>query len=190
MFNIVLYEPLIPQNTGNIGRLCVATRSRLHLIEPLGFDISEKAVRRAGLDYWKDLDLQMHKSFIAFLAWKTLQDKNPVDKNTESLRDISTTVSLNAPLSHISKPARAPALWGFSKFAQKTIYEADFQAGDYLLFGKETSGLKGTEFEQPENAEYFLRIPMPGDDKVRCLNLAGSVHIALYEALRQTKYKI
>ena len=57
MLNIVLVEPEIPQNCGNIARTCAATRSRLHLIEPLGFDISEKAVRRAGLDYWPMVDL-------------------------------------------------------------------------------------------------------------------------------------
>ncbi|MFI4870829.1 MAG: tRNA (cytidine(34)-2'-O)-methyltransferase [Phycisphaerales bacterium JB061] len=60
MFNIVLHEPEIPNNTGNIGRTCVATGSSLHLIEPLGFDIDEKACRRAGLDYWPRLDLHTH----------------------------------------------------------------------------------------------------------------------------------
>ena len=71
MVNIVLLEPEIPANTGNIGRTCVATGSRLHLIEPLGFDISEKAVRRAGMDYWKDIDLHVYKNFEEFL------EKNP-----------------------------------------------------------------------------------------------------------------
>ena len=55
MLNIVLYEPEIPANTGNIGRTCVATGTRLHLIEPLGFKLNEKALKRAGMDYWKDL---------------------------------------------------------------------------------------------------------------------------------------
>ena len=55
--NIVLHEPEIPANTGNIGRTCVATGTRLHLIEPLGFSLSEKAIKRAGMDYWKDLDV-------------------------------------------------------------------------------------------------------------------------------------
>lgn len=64
--NVVLVEPLIPQNTGNIARLCVGTGSVLHLIEPLGFDISEKAVRRAGLDYWRHLDLRVHRSWTEF----------------------------------------------------------------------------------------------------------------------------
>ncbi|MBQ8547975.1 MAG: tRNA (cytidine(34)-2'-O)-methyltransferase, partial [Lachnospiraceae bacterium] len=71
MINIVLLEPEIPANTGNIGRTCVATGSRLHLIEPLGFDISEKAVRRAGMDYWKDIDLHVYKNYEEFL------EKNP-----------------------------------------------------------------------------------------------------------------
>ena len=62
MVNIVLVEPEIPQNCGNIARTCAATRSRLHLVEPLGFDISEKAVKRAGLDYWPMVDLTVYPS--------------------------------------------------------------------------------------------------------------------------------
>ena len=69
--NIVLLEPEIPANTGNIGRTCVATGTKLHLIKPLGFDISDKAVRRAGMDYWKDLDLSVYETFEEFLT------KNP-----------------------------------------------------------------------------------------------------------------
>ncbi|KYH34658.1 tRNA (cytidine(34)-2'-O)-methyltransferase [Clostridium tepidiprofundi DSM 19306] len=62
-FNIVLFEPEIPQNTGNIGRTCVLTNCKLHLIKPLGFSLDEKQVRRAGLDYWKDVDVEIHESF-------------------------------------------------------------------------------------------------------------------------------
>lgn len=69
--NIVLFEPEIPQNTGNIGRSCAATGSTLHLIKPLGFATDEKAVRRAGLDYWKDVDLQIHES------WKDFRQTHP-----------------------------------------------------------------------------------------------------------------
>ena len=69
--NIVLYEPEIPANTGNIGRTCVATGTSLHLIKPLGFDISDKAVRRAGMDYWKELDLHVYENFEEFV------EKNP-----------------------------------------------------------------------------------------------------------------
>lgn len=152
-FQIVLVEPQIPPNTGNIGRLCVATKSKLQLVEPLGFDISEKAVRRAGLDYWKHIDLTVHKSYGAF---------------RESL------------------PSGA-RLWFFTKFAKKSLYEAQFEKGDYLVFGKETTGLPREVHEQ-ESPEQLLRVPMPGQDIVRSLNLAGTAHIALYEALRQTGF--
>jgi tRNA (cytidine/uridine-2'-O-)-methyltransferase len=151
MFHIVLVEPQIPPNTGNIGRLCVATRTRLHLIEPLGFDLSEKAVRRAGLDYWKHIDLHIYKNFAEFKA--------QVEPSAQ--------------------------LWFFTKFAKKSIYEANFKDGDYLIFGKETTGLP-QEIHTSENQDFFLRIPIPENEIVRSLNLAGCAHIALYEGLRQT----
>lgn len=71
MINIVLLEPEIPANTGNIGRTCVAAGARLHLIEPLGFSLSEKALKRAGMDYWKDLDVTTYIDYHDFL------EKNP-----------------------------------------------------------------------------------------------------------------
>ena len=71
MLNIVLYEPEIPANTGNIGRTCVATGTRLHLIEPLGFRLNEKALKRAGMDYWADLDVTTYIDYADFL------EKNP-----------------------------------------------------------------------------------------------------------------
>ena len=71
MLNIVLFEPEIPANTGNIGRTCVATNTRLHLIEPLGFRLDEKSLKRAGMDYWKDLDVTTYINFEDFLS------KNP-----------------------------------------------------------------------------------------------------------------
>ena len=76
MFNIVLVEPQIPQNTGTIGRLCVNLGATLHLIKPLGFDIDDKAVRRAGLDYWKHLDLVVWENFEAYLA------EHPISTNS------------------------------------------------------------------------------------------------------------
>ena len=66
MMNIVLYEPEMPANTGNIGRTCVATNTRLHLIEPLGFKINEKQLKRAGLDYWDKLDVTVYSDFQEF----------------------------------------------------------------------------------------------------------------------------
>lgn len=71
MINIVLYEPEMPANTGNIGRTCVATNTRLHLIEPLGFKLNEKQILRAGLDYWDKIDVQVYSDYDDFL------EKNP-----------------------------------------------------------------------------------------------------------------
>ena len=89
-FNIVLLEPEIPANTGNIGRTCVATGTRLHLIEPLGFSLSEKALKRAGMDYWKDLDVTTYIDYGEFL------EKNPGAKiymATTKARKVYTEVS-------------------------------------------------------------------------------------------------
>ena len=83
-FNIVLYEPEIPANTGNIGRTCVATGSRLHLIEPLGFRLGEKELRRAGMDYWKDLDVTTYLDYEDFL-----------EKNPGALIYMASTKALN-----------------------------------------------------------------------------------------------
>lgn len=71
MLNVVLFEPEIPANTGNIGRTCVATNTRLHLIEPLGFSLEEKQLKRAGMDYWKDLDVT------TYINWEDFCQKNP-----------------------------------------------------------------------------------------------------------------
>jgi tRNA (cytidine/uridine-2'-O-)-methyltransferase len=68
-FHVALYHPEIPQNTGNIGRLCLAVDATLHLVHPLSFDTDEKAVRRAGLDYWKHVRLVEHEDEASFWAW-------------------------------------------------------------------------------------------------------------------------
>lgn len=83
-FHIVLYEPEIPANTGNIGRTCVATGTRLHLIEPLGFRLGEKELRRAGMDYWKDLDVSVYTDYEDFLG-----------KNPEAVIYMATTKGPN-----------------------------------------------------------------------------------------------
>ena len=88
--NIVLYEPEMPANTGNIGRTCVATNTRLHLIEPLGFKLNEKALKRAGLDYWDKLDVTVYRDYQDFL------EKNPGAKiymATTKAKQVYTDVS-------------------------------------------------------------------------------------------------
>lgn len=146
MVNIVLVEPEIPMNTGNIARTCAATRSRLHLIEPLGFDISDKAVKRAGLDYWPMVDITVYPNMEDFF------EKNP-----------------------------APDLWLATTKAPRDYSQAEFRDGCWLFFGKETAGLP--EAFRQRYYDRCLRIPMRPD--ARSLNLANSVAILTYEALRQ-----
>ncbi len=146
MLNIVLVEPEIPMNTGNIARTCAATRSRLHLIRPLGFDISDKAVKRAGLDYWSMVDIRVYDNLEEFFRI------NP-----------------------------QPDLWLATTKAPRDYSQAVFRPDCWLMFGKETAGL-------PEDLrlKYYdrcIRIPMRAD--ARSLNLANSVAILTYEALRQ-----
>lgn len=90
MFNIVLVEPMIPQNTGTIGRLCVNLGATLHLVKPLGFDIDDKAVKRAGLDYWKYLDLVVWESFEEYLL------AHPIGEHTHMATTKTDNLYFNA----------------------------------------------------------------------------------------------
>ena len=150
MLNIVLYEPEIPANTGNIGRTCVATGTRLHLIEPLGFKLSEKHLRRAGMDYWKDLDVTTYINYEDFL------EKNPGAK-----------------------------IYMASTKAPNLYTEVDYEPDCYIMFGKESGGIP--EEILLEHQETAIRIPMLPD--TRSLNLANSVAIVLYEALRHNQFE-
>ncbi len=91
MINIVLFEPEIPQNTGNIGRTCVATNTKLHLIEPLGFHLTEKAIQRAGMDYWKDLEVETYVNYEDFLT-KNPQAKEKIFMATTKAPNLYTDV--------------------------------------------------------------------------------------------------
>ena len=144
--NIVLLEPEMPLNTGNIGRTCVAAGAKLHLIEPLGFRLSQKEIRRAGLDYWENLDYAVYADFPDFL------EKNPGAK-----------------------------IWYLTTKAKKIYTEASYDPGCFLMFGPESRGIP--EEILVNNRETCVRIPMMGE--TRSLNLANSVGIVLYEALRQ-----
>lgn len=152
--NIVLYEPEIPQNTGNIGRLCVATNSRLHLIEPLGFELSDRYLKRAGLDYWQYVDLKIHSSLVAFYQAEGL-----------------------TPSEHFC----------LSKKADKLYTEVTLSSSDYFMFGRETKGLPDEVLTACPDRN--LRIPI-FHNEVRSLNLANSVSIVVYEAIRQSQQKL
>lgn len=147
MIDIILFQPEIPQNTGNIGRICAFTGCRLHLIHPLGFEINDKNLRRAGMDYWKELDVIDHKDWESF----------------------------------ISNPHRPQNVYLLTTHSSKTLWDVEFKKGDGLLFGNEGYGA-------PEYVHEWVnsRITIPKyNNHLRSLNLAVSVGIASYEALRQ-----
>lgn len=158
--DIVLVNPQIPQNTGAISRTCAATGTRLRLVGNIAFDISEKAVKRAGLDYWPYVDIKTHSTFDDYLD----EIKND-----------------NQNASSSSK------IWYVSKFGIKEYWDADFNENDSIVFGSETKGL-GKEFLSKCDKSQILRIPM-SCNHVRSLNLSNAVSIVLYEALRQVNLK-
>ena len=149
MIRVALVEPEIPQNTGNIARLCAATKTPLHIVGVTGFRLDDKAVRRAGLDYWDEVSLTRHP----------------------------TLEALSEALQH-------SRLMYFTTKAERSYLDWQFMPDDCLIFGRETRGLP-TELLRA-NWSYCLRIPIL-NAKVRSLNLANSVAIVLYEALRQTQ---
>ena len=147
MIRVALVEPEIPPNTGNVARLCAATRTPLHVVGVTGFRLDDRAVRRAGLDYWPEVELHRHRDLGA------LRGATP-----------------GARLLYLTTKAEASyAEWSYAE-------------DDCLVFGPETRGLP--EELLRANWGRCLTIPMP-NPRVRSLNLATSVGIALYEALRQ-----
>ena len=143
MINIVLVEPEIPPNTGNIARLCAATNSKLYLVGKLGFSMEDKYLKRAGLDYWDKVKIEL----------------------VDSLEEIGFVENG----------------YYLSTKVEKLYTDVQYKDGDFLIFGKETKGLPESLLR--ENPNTAITIPMTGE--VRSLNLATSVGIVLYEAIRQ-----
>jgi tRNA (cytidine/uridine-2'-O-)-methyltransferase len=151
MVRVVLIYPQIPPNTGNIARTCAATCTELHLVGPLGFEISDRYLKRAGLDYWPYVNLHCHDSLDAFEAF------------------------------HRQSGGR----WiGFSASGRCSYVKFQFQPGDWLLFGSETTGLPPKVLDACEESVY---IPM-SQRGVRSLNLSVSAALGLFEARRQLGY--
>ena len=149
MFEVILYRPEIPPNTGNIARLCAATFTALHIVGVTGFRMDDRTLKRAGLDYWNEVDLRRHLDIDELYA------------SLPGSRFIYLTTKSTHP---------------YTSFT--------FHDGDCLVFGPETRGLP--EDLLNKNSDHSLTIPMP-NPAVRSLNLANSVSIVLYEALRQLK---
>ena len=148
-FHVALVEPEIPPNTGNIARICAATDTPLHIVGVTGFRMDDRTLRRAGLDYWEEVELHRHV------------DLDELYKSLPDSRFLFLT----------TKVKRSYTDWAF-------------HAGDCLVFGPETRGLPEPILRA--NADLCLTIPM-SNENVRSLNLATSVGIVLYEALRQAR---
>lgn len=150
MIHIVLLEPEQGGNVGNIGRTCLAIGARLHLIEPLGFRLSDKEIKRAGMDYWYRVDVTTYESYTDFL------NRNP------GCRIFMATTK-----------------------AKKIYTEVAYEENSYIMFGKESAGIP--EEILLANRSDCIRIPMLPD--IRSLNLANSVAIVAYEAMRQQGFQ-
>lgn len=158
MLNIVLFEPEIPPNTGNIIRLCANIGAQLHLIEPLGFALDDQKLRRAGLDYHEFSSVQTHQSWQTFLAgFKQffVQRSDP------------------------------PQIYACTTKATTLYHSVAFKPNDFLLFGPESRGLPSAILESLP-ASNRIRIPMQAQS--RSLNLSNAAAIIAYEALRQQDF--
>lgn len=148
MVKVVLYQPQIPQNTGNVVRTCAVTGSDLYLVTPLGFEISDRWLKRAGLDYWEGVNMQ------------TVDDLIPLLESQDH------------------------SYYFFSSHAEQSYSDIQYTKDDWLIFGSETTGLPKEFVERwPEK---FVTLPMRKGQ--RCLNLATSIGIAVYEAYRQNDF--
>lgn len=204
MFNIVLYAPEIPANTGNIGRTCVVTGARLHLIQPLGFSLDSRMLHRAGLGYWDNLDVSVYAS------WQDFLRKNNLDT-----------------------PAGDARLHLLTKKARRTYAASVYTSDDFLVFGSESSGIPeeilvrhpgcceripmlpdatslenraswAAQNEALNSGESHARLKTDAspllqqdicgnfidanDYRISALNLSNAAAIVLYEALRQTGF--
>ena len=151
MVNVVLYEPEIPENTGNIMRTCLACHAKLHLIRPLGFALTGSVIKRSGVNYVDKVDYTLYDDYADFC------EKNKGD------------------------------YYFFTRYGKKAHSEFDFsdtKRNIYLIFGKESTGIPKEILRA--NLDRCIRVPCSGD--VRCLNVANTVAVALYEVMRQQDY--
>jgi tRNA (cytidine/uridine-2'-O-)-methyltransferase len=155
---IVLYEPKIPQNTGNIIRLCACTNARLTIVGKPAFNMDDASLRRAGLNYYKEISIQMFEDWQQFEQYLLAKNK--------TLKDLAF----------------------LSRFGKRVYTDYQYKNDQIFVFGSETEGLpdflhKKIQEECPEN---LLRIPV--SKRCRSLNLANAVSILIYEAFRQLNF--
>lgn len=146
---IALFQPDIPQNTGTILRLCACLAVAAHIIEPAGFPVTDRAFRRAGMDYLDQVAISRHPSFAAFEAWRRREGRRLVL---------------------------------FSTRADRSYLDMDYGTDDILLFGRESAGVPDDVFAAAD-----ARVTIPMAPRLRSINVAMAVAMAVGEALRQTR---
>ena len=158
MLNVVLVEPEIPANTGNIGRTCVVSGTHLHLVGPLGFSLDDKSLKRAGMAYWQSLNVSVYDNWDQFLEKNGLAQASGAPAG-DAAYDAVSTVDGTAS-NGVFTASRSP-LHFLTKKAKKTYTQATYRDGDYLIFGKESLGL--SEELLAQHADECERIPMLQD---------------------------
>ena len=161
--NIVLVEPKIPQNTGNIARTCAATGARLHLVGPMAFEIDDNKLTRAGLDYWHLLDITYYDDIVGFF-------------------DVLSGATLEAGT--VAPDTSAYNMFYFTTKAPHVYTEPEYKDNAYLVFGSETKGLD--EALLYKNPDQCIRFPLLSS--ARSLNLSNAVAIGAFEVLRQWNF--
>ena len=157
MLNVVLVEPEIPANTGNIGRTCVVSGTHLHLVGPLSFSLDDKSLKRAGMAYWQSLNVSVYDNWDQFLEKNGLAQASGAPTGDAAHDAVSAAgTAVNGTLT----ASRSP-LHFLTKKAKKTYTQATYRDGDYLIFGKESLGL--SEELLAQHADECERIPMLQD---------------------------
>jgi tRNA (cytidine/uridine-2'-O-)-methyltransferase len=172
--HVVLYQPEIPQNAGNIGRTCVAVGAKLWIVRPAAFRLDDHHLRRAGLDYWEHLQWEVVDHWDQLIARLQAASTPP---NQATTTEYPTTA--DHPTG--SNGGLTPNWWYFSRHAHRPLWEAPLAKGDIFVFGNESSGLPPSLLD-PQSAK---SIRLPTTDRVRSLNLATTAGIVLYDLVRR-----
>ncbi|TVQ32653.1 MAG: tRNA (cytidine(34)-2'-O)-methyltransferase [Phycisphaeraceae bacterium] len=181
-FQLTLHQPEIPNNTGNIGRTCIATGCALHLIRPFGFDTSVKALRRAGLDYWPRLAPTEHDDWEAYLRWLGSLSRDGANSTPESAdRALNNDSESRSTNGSESRSTLSPRMWLYTTKCARPHWDVEIRPGDHLVFGKETAGLPDALLER--HPDRLVSLPMVAGE--RSLNVATAVCAAIYEGMRQ-----
>jgi tRNA (cytidine/uridine-2'-O-)-methyltransferase len=174
--NIVLVEPEIPPNTGNVARLCAATGATLHLVGPLGFRLDDRELKRAGMDYWEH---------VTWKYWKSLEELRIAEGNPHhDPLPLEGRGEFSSPRVRGEDQGEGPRFYYVTTKSKRSYTQPRYKWGDYLVFGRETAGLPKALLDA--NPETTITIPM-FNPQARSLNLATAVAIVLYEAMRQVK---